>query len=48
MKVRRDDYDVTSSVNITDAREVSDVIFRMYEGRTRRTRLPPSYRRFRI
>src|SRR5688572_24860311 len=31
MKVRRNDYDVTNSVNTTDAGDVSDVVVRMYQ-----------------
>jgi hypothetical protein len=31
MKVRRNDYDVTNSVNTTDAGDVSDVVSRMYQ-----------------
>src|SRR6185436_15164685 len=31
MKVRRNDYDVTNSVNTTDAMDVSDVVSRLYQ-----------------
>jgi hypothetical protein len=46
MKVRRNDYDVTNSVNTTDACEVSDVIARIYQELYQRDAPEPLARAF--